>query len=77
MDELVEATRQKHCDNLLGEGGFGVVYKGYLLHTIVAIKFLTQVSRVLSCVHGVDTMQSDYRKVWHPLVWDMGRRKIW
>ena len=41
--ELMEATGKKDRSNLLGEGGYGVVYRGQLRHTVVAIKFLTQV----------------------------------
>ena len=43
LTELLEATGQRDQDNLLGEGGFGVVYKGCLRHTVVAVKFLTKV----------------------------------
>lgn len=44
LSELLEATEQKCDGNLLGEGGYGVVYKGLLRHTVVAVKFLTQVT---------------------------------
>ena len=42
--ELLEATGQKKEENLLGRGGFGVVYRGVLRHTTVAVKFLNDVS---------------------------------
>ena len=39
MDELVRATKSFSTNNLIGEGGFGPVYKGLLDDgTIVAIK---------------------------------------
>lgn len=39
-DELVTATDNWSKDRILGEGGFGVVYKGNWINTDVAIKRL-------------------------------------
>lgn len=39
-DELVVATDNWNPNNILGRGGFGVVYKGDWRHTDVAIKRL-------------------------------------
>lgn len=49
--ELMNATEEMSETNLLGQGGFGSVYKGVLRHTTVAVKFLNKVSitKVLWC----------------------------
>ena len=41
LSELMAATGK---ENLLGRGGYGSVYKGFLRHTVVAVKFLNEVS---------------------------------
>jgi hypothetical protein len=43
-DKLSEATDFFNPNNLIGEGGFGQVYRGVLRYTTVAIKILTEVS---------------------------------
>ena len=51
--ELAEATRNYCRKTILGKGGYGVVYKGTLRYSAVAIKVLTPVSIIqllfLSC----------------------------
>ena len=42
--ELSEATRGYCRSSVLGKGGFGVVYKGTLRYSAVAIEVLTAVS---------------------------------
>ena len=42
--ELKDATNSFNCDNVIGEGGFGKVYRGVLRFTTVAVKVLTEVS---------------------------------
>ena len=46
--ELASATKNYAQSTIIGKGGFGTVYKGYLRHSAVAIKVLSQ---VISCVH--------------------------
>jgi hypothetical protein len=43
LRELMIATEEKSTARLLGEGGYGSVYKGVLRHTTVAVKFLNKV----------------------------------
>jgi len=45
--QIQDATKNFCSSCRLGEGGFGPVYKGKLLHTIVAIKQLRKVSDLL------------------------------
>ncbi|KAJ3689330.1 hypothetical protein LUZ61_018494 [Rhynchospora tenuis] len=40
--EIKEATRNFDQSHKIGEGGFGLVYKGFLRHTTVAIKILNR-----------------------------------
>lgn len=40
--EIAEATSYFAVENVLGEGGFGKVYRGVLNHTQVAIKVMTE-----------------------------------
>ena len=42
-EEMSKATRDFSKDLLLGSGGFGVVYKGIINGTYVAVKKLTEV----------------------------------
>lgn len=44
--ELGEATRNYCRTSVIGKGGYGVVYKGSLRYSTVAIKVLTPVSMV-------------------------------
>ena len=41
--ELEEATDNFSTVHLLGQGGFGKVFKGMIRHTTVAVKLLTKV----------------------------------
>lgn len=41
--ELAQATKDYGRASLIGRGGFGVVYKGYLRYCDAAIKVLTKV----------------------------------
>ncbi len=41
--DLAEATGDFHPLNLLGEGGFGAVYRGSLRHQQLAVKRLNEV----------------------------------
>ena len=43
FEELLQATNNLSQDNLIGEGGYGKVYKGLLRYTEVAIKLLSEV----------------------------------
>jgi hypothetical protein len=53
-DELVLATENWNENCVLGEGGFGVVYKGNWRHTDVAIKRLkAEVSVTLKIIYAV------------------------
>ena len=47
-EEVRKATDSFSSANLIGEGGFGKVYKGTLRFTAVAIKVLNPVSKILS-----------------------------
>ncbi|KAJ3689331.1 hypothetical protein LUZ61_018495 [Rhynchospora tenuis] len=40
--EIAEATRKFDPSHVIGEGGFGAVYKGFLRHTTVAMKILNR-----------------------------------
>ncbi len=42
-DELVAATSNFNAGNIIGKGGFGLVYRGKLRHTLVAVKVLSEV----------------------------------
>ena len=42
-EEMSKATRDFSKDLVLGSGGFGVVYKGIISGTYVAVKKLTEV----------------------------------
>ena len=42
-EELNKATDNFSLSRLLGQGGFGQVYKGFVRHTTVAVKLLTKV----------------------------------
>ncbi len=50
--DLENATGSFKVENLIGEGGFGKVYRGRLRHADVAVKVLTDVSiNVLYTMH--------------------------
>ena len=46
-NELSAATNSYNGEKIIGEGGFGKVYKGQLRYTTVAIKILTDVSTIV------------------------------
>ena len=45
-EELFNATSSYGKANLIGEGGYGRVYRGTLRHTTVAIKVLSEVNKM-------------------------------
>lgn len=54
--ELASATRNYARSTVIGKGGFGTVYKGYLRHSHVAIKVLSKVitCSILCKYYGID-----------------------
>ena len=48
MNDLQSATKEYCSSNLLAEGGYGSVYKGYLRGSVVAIKRLTEVKQLIA-----------------------------
>ena len=46
--EVKKATENFSSELLVGKGGFGCVYRGYMRCTTVAIKVLTEVSNILT-----------------------------
>ena len=44
FSDIVTATRNFHTENLIGQGGFGKVYRGNIRSTVFAIKVLNKVS---------------------------------
>jgi len=46
-EELLEATDNFSIERKIGGGGFGIVYRGYICGTTVAVKKLTEVSKYL------------------------------
>ena len=44
FDDLKTATREFSDDQLVGEGGFGRVYRGRLRYSSVAVKVLSDLS---------------------------------
>lgn len=45
--ELAEGTRNYTRSAILGKGGYGTVFKGFLRHCDVAVKILTKVHTIL------------------------------
>ncbi|KAJ7547340.1 hypothetical protein O6H91_08G081300 [Diphasiastrum complanatum] len=60
FDEILAATNNLAEDHKLGEGGYGVVYKGKLHHTNVAIKVLKE-----DASQGVEEFQHEVEVLGH------------
>ncbi len=48
---IIEATDKFNADYVIGKGGFGLIYKGKLRHTLVAIKVLSEVRYISHTIH--------------------------
>ena len=47
LSELAAATNDFGHGGIIGKGGFGVVYQGKIRHCHVAVKRLTEVSKII------------------------------